>query len=284
MELVFSALSWLEQTFLITKLHDVLEIFIVSFSLYHFCSWLHSDYTKPLLAYFYSYGYAVCFSYFFHLIPLYHILLFTAPIFFILLLIQHQKNLQKHFILQHNTALTPATIAKTDWLDSLVRSILIATHHNKSVTCIIEQRDSLDPLLTKPFSLGVHTQKELVDILLASDSYDSKKVMWITAQGTMISTNATWSEVITSELLFHQESAKTYPQQQAQLITQKTDALVFHISPETEQNFVAYQGKIIAHISVDQIASMLHAILTHKTIPFTFPQGKSYDTHKNSSF
>ena len=285
MELFFEAVTWLKQTLLITKLQDLLEIFIVSLSVYQFCSWLYSDYTKPLLAYFYSYAYAVCFAYFFHLLPLYHILLFTAPIFFILLIIQHQKNLQKHFILQHNNHITAATLANQDWIDHLLRSILLATHHHKSVTCIIEQQDNLEPLLEKPFALGVQAQKELLDILLASDSYDSTKIIWMNAQGTMISTNATWSELIAAELAFHEKNQKSLLKIAAQMLTQRTDALLFHINPQAEEHFIAYQGTILCNMSVNEISTLLHKMMTHKNkTPFTFTQGKSDGSYKNSSF
>src|SRR3989339_2074040 len=158
---------------------DWVEILFFIFITFKISSWLNKDHTKPLLLYFYSYFATLFSAYFFQLTTVYQLMLVTAPIYFVLLVIHHQKNLQKNFILSKNKPLTPAKVIHKEWLETLVRSCLIASHHKKNVTCVIEQSDSLESLINKPFTIDIPIQKHIIDMLLESVSYNDTKLILV---------------------------------------------------------------------------------------------------------
>lgn len=243
---------------------DAIEILFFIGATFKISSWLNKDHTKPLLLYFYSY-FAILFgTYFFQLTTVYQVMLATAPIYFVLLIIHHQKNLQKNFILSKNLPLTPATTIHKEWLETLIRSCLVASHHKKNITCIIEQSDSLETLVDRPFTLDIPIQKHILDILLESVSYNDSKLILVNRNGTILSINASWSDLVVNELIFNQINERQLPQEYAKVVTTKTDAILVHISSELQNNFIAHQGKIVSNVTIDQTLKIIKNLLYKK--------------------
>lgn len=250
----------------IYALKDVIEISFFIFSIFKISTWLNKDHTKPLLLYFYAYFAVLFVTYFFQLSTVYQITIASAPIFFTLLIIHHQKNFQKNFIISQQTPLTPAKIYHKQWLEILIRACLVASHHKKNITCVIEQRDNLTTLLDKPFTLNITIQKQIIDMLLESVAYNQQKIIWVKKDGTLVSINASWSDLIVNELIFDQIPEEKLACHYAKVATSHTDALVFHINTaESTYNFIAHQGKIVENITIDQIIKLIKNILHQNT-------------------
>jgi len=281
----FQSLVYFAQHYLqIYSISDCIEIMFCSFIVVSVASWLAKDHTKPLLLYFYAYFTTLFIAYFFQLPTIYQLTLLVTPIYFILLIIHHQKNLQKNFIIAKNKAITPLTAGHNkEWLEVLLRSLLIASHHNKNITCVIEQSDTLDSLIEKPFSLNIPIQKNIIAILLESKSYDTNKLLVINQQGNITGMNSIWSDLIIQELLFHQIHELRLEQEYAKVATLKTDAIVLHVNSLHQLNFVGYQGKIIENISIDQALKLIQKLLYKKNSE-NLLQGSGYDTSKAASF
>ena len=220
---------------------DCVEILFFIFTTFKISSWLNKDHTKPLLLYFYSYFATLFSTYFFQLTTVYQLMLVTAPIYFVLLIVHHQKNLQKNFIISQNKPLTPAKSMHKEWLETLIRACLVASHHRKNITCIIEQFDSIDTLIEKPFTLDIPIQKKIIDILLESVSYDNTKLILVDRYGMILSINASWSDLVINELIFTQINEQQLPKEYAKVITAKTDAILVHINSEHLHHFIAHQ-------------------------------------------
>ncbi len=263
---------------------DCVEILFFTFVTFKISSWLNKDHTKPLLLYFYSYFTILFCAYFFQLTTVYQLMLVTAPIYFVLLIVQHQKNLQKNFIISKQKPLTPATSIHKEWLETLMRACLIASHHKKNITCVIEQCDSLDTLIDKPFILEILIQKKIIDMLLESVSYDNTKLITVDRHGTILTMNASWSDVIINELIFTQIHERQLPKEYAKIITAKTDAILIHINSEHQHNFIAYQGKIIENITIDQALKLIKNLLHKKDNEQLLSQGIAHDSSKSASF
>ena len=266
----------------IYSLIDCIEIIFFMVVTFNISSWLYKDHTKPLLLYFYSYFALLFSSYFFQLTTVYQVMLITAPIYFILLIVHHQKNLQKNFILSKHKPLTPVKFIHKEWLETLIRSCLVASHQKKNITCIIEQQDSLETLIDKPFILDIPIQKQIIDMLLESVSCDKNKLIHVHRNGTFISMNAAWSDLIINELIFTQISED---QEYAKIITGKTDAILFHINSQHQYHFIAHQGKIIEHVTIDQALKLIKNLLYKKNNEdLLSSQGINHDPSKSASF
>lgn len=263
---------------------DCLEIICFIFAAFKISSWLNKDHTKPLLLYFYSYFALLFCSYFFQLTTVYQVMLVTAPIYFVLLIVYHTKNLQKNFIISQHKPLTPATSIHKEWVETLVRSCLIASHHKKSISCIIEQYDNLETLINKPFTLNIPIQKQIIDILLESVSFDNNKLITVNRDGIMISINAEWSDLVMNELIFTQISEDLLQKEYAKIITAKTDGIVIHIDSQHQHHFVAKEGKIIENITIDQALKLIKNLLYTKNNEKLFSQGINHGPSKSSSF
>jgi hypothetical protein len=263
---------------------DCLEILFFITFIFKISTWLNQDHTKPLLLYFYSYCALLFSTYFFQLTTVYQLMLVTAPIYFVLLLIHHQKNLQKNFMVTTAKSLTPIKSVHKEWLEILIRGCLVASHHKKNITCVIEQFDAIDTLIDKPFRLDIAIQKQIIDILLESVSYDAHKLITVHRNGIIVSINASWSDLIINELIFtpmhEQQISKAY----AQILTTKTDAIVFHINSQHEQHFVAHQGKIIEDISIDQSLKLIKNLLHKKDYEHLLSQGIDHAASKTAAF
>ncbi len=263
---------------------DCIEILFFMFVTFKISVWLHNDHTKPLLLYFYSYFALLFFTYFFELSTVYHLILVTAPIYFVLLIVHHQKNLQKNFILHQNQPLTPAYSPHKEWLETFIRACLVASHHQKNITCVIEQFDQLDTLIDTPFTLHIPIQKQIIDMLLESVAYDTNKLILVDRTGKMISMNATWSDLVINELIFTHIHEQQLPTEYAKVVTVKTDAIVIHINSEHKHHFVAHQGKIVENITIDQILKLVKNILHTKDNEKLVSQGMKHDHKKAASF
>jgi hypothetical protein len=211
-------------------------------------------------------------------------MLVTAPICFVLLIVHHQKNLQKNFIISKHKPLTPAKSVHKEWLETLMRACLVASHHKKNITCVIEQFDSLETLIDKPFSLDIPIQKQIIDILLESVSYDNTKLIAVDRSGTILSINAAWSDLVINELIFTQIPEHQLPKEYAKIITLKTDAILIHINSEHQHHFVAHQGKIIENITIDQALKLIKNLLHKKDNENSLSQGINHDPSKSASF
>lgn len=263
---------------------DMLEIAFLVIAIFKISSWLNKDYTKPLLLYFYSYFAMLFCSFFFQFATIYHLLLVTAPIYFVLVVIHHQKNLQKNFILSQNKPLTPAKVIHKEWLETLIRSCLIASHHKKNVTCVIEQSDSLETLIDKPFSIDIPIQKHIIDMLLESISYNDTKLILVDKHGTIMSINASWSDLVINDCIFNQISEQQLPKEYAKIITAKTDAILIHINSEIQHNFIGHQGRIVENISIDQALKLIKKLLYKKDTETLLRKETHHDQSKSASF
>jgi len=263
---------------------DCVEILFFVFAAFKISSWLNKDYTKPLLLYFYNYFTILFSAYFFQLTTVYQLMLVTAPIYFVLLIVHHQKNLQKNFIISKNKPLTPAKSIHKEWLETLIRSCLVASHHKKNITCVIEQVDSLETLINKPFSLDIPIQKQIIDMLLESVSYDNTKLITVDRHGTILSINASWSDLVINELIFTPIHERQLPKEYAKIITEKTDSILVHINSEHQNHFVAHQGKIIENITIDQTLKLIKNLLYKKDSEISLSQGVNHEPSKSTSF
>lgn len=239
---------------------DCTEIIIYSFTIYALCIWLKTDKTKNILAYFLTYCSVTIAAWALEFPTLTPFLFSYAPIAIILLIVLHEKTLQRNLVTLK--ALTPLQPTPENWLDTLLGCALSIINTNKSITIVIENKDSLDYFLVTPFSINADLSKDILTILLTSSSYEEKKMVWITQHGQIKGMNAVWHaerspEQTTIHTLFNKKDALFY--------TQQSDALIVHINPFQRTFTLITAGKEIPSITSNTIKATIQQHLSPST-------------------
>lgn len=239
---------------------DALEIFMLAACIYYFSCWLRNDRQKNLLLYFYGLCTLVLGTHYLELSTFNTFFLLASPILVIFFIVVHQETLQKNYIMLRNVTPIKETNSE-DWLELLVSTCLMAVNNNKTIHCVIEHKDNLESLITTPMSLYADVQKNLLSMLLESDTLDQTRMIWITSTGRLRGINASWTPYAQDWLA---DSVKNFDswQQDALFFSVKTDAIVFKITPETRSFSIIAQGKSFTGISAAHTLKTIKKYLT----------------------
>lgn len=241
----------------ILLLRDCAEIIFYSSILYVFCIWLKTDKTKNIVGYFLTYCITALSCWYLQMPTMTHFLFSYAPIALLLFIIMHEKTLQKNLVALRT--ITPATAPQDDWLDTVLSSCLTIINANKSVTVVIEHQNSLENFITTPFFINADIGKGILDLLLASTSYDDAKMIWINTTGRLRGINASWH--------VHAETQQIHfiNKQDALFYTLQTDAIVFNLNPITRTFSLIIDGKETSNISAHNARALIKKQLLQQT-------------------
>lgn len=246
------------------SIKDPIEIIIFSACIYWVATWLKKDRDSTLLARFFTYCFCLILISFLSLPTISSFLWFYGPSMFMIGILLHQESLQKNFITFKNAA--PLNTAPSDeWIELLIRACLHARSNNKSLMCIIEQRDSLKLLLDCQIPINSSIDLELLTVLIESPSYDQTTALFITKDGILSGIHCTIKGTQ------HDNFA-----QSAHRLTHKTDALgVILNSTQSGFTFIV-NGSLIEQITAKQLITLIkqQLISTQKTTP---TQGDHYE-------
>jgi hypothetical protein len=251
---------------------DAVEILAFSTIIYYFSLWLRTDRQKNLLGYFYAYCLVVCGAYQLQLAGIIFLCAITSPIVLMLFILAHQHTLQKNFIALGN--IVPAHKESHDWLESLIRSCLVALNNNQEIRCIIEHKDSLQEHLYTPLELQTQVHQDLLAILFASSSYHQDQLLWVTSKGKLIGLNARWS----APAYVHETTtdAAQIWKQEALFFTTKTDAIIFQLTPATRSFTLFVNGKEYPAINTANALTFIKKYLTTSTA-HQYQGGRNYE-------
>ncbi len=263
---------------------DYLEVIFFTFVIYRCLMWLKQDHTKHLVFASYSYFSCLTLSYYFSCTILFSTLLILAPVCLMLCVILHQKQLQKNFVLPSTKHTSIKTMPHKNWIDTLIQSCLIASHHNKHISCIIERNDHIHSLLQTKFILQLPVQKDITDLLLASTNIHNHSLLWTNQSGIIQSINVSWSSFLIQELFVTpQTDSYIMHDEAAILLTQKTDALVFEINTTKNNNTIWYQGKCMQNMTTHQLLVFVKEILQYTDSPKSSIKRKNHDKTNHAS-
>lgn len=253
---------------------DILEILFFSTIMYYFSLWLKKDRQKNLLLYFYSYCAIVLTTHHLHLTTVSSFLFITSPITIMLFILFHQELLQRNFVMLRN--IKTSHPEQGDWLETLLRTTLVAVNNNKEIQCIIEHHDSLATIVTTPLVLYADLQKNLLDMLLESDAFDQHKMVLVNSHGRLLGINASWNAQLHESWIADDVKSKEKWQQDALFFTAKTDAIIFKITPANRSFDIVAQGKIFNNVSAPLALKTMQ-----KYLQATAPKGEI--NHGNQS-
>ena len=225
---------------------DATEILFFSIIIYYFTLWLRKDAQKNLLGYFYTFLFTLVASHYANLTTMHNFLLITAPVALMLFIITHQEILQRNFIALRNITPARKNTINDDWIEILMRSLLVASSHSKELLCVVENHDALAPFIGNEQRLEIPVTHNTLALLLESASLDATRFIWLNAHGSIVGFNATLQEN-ESDWLHH-----------ANMLTTKTDAIFLKVSPTTRSFTIIAGGHTYHNISA------LHALSTLK--------------------
>lgn len=249
---------------------DIIEIIFFSISIYAISGWLRRDTNAQLLIYFYGYATILIISVALQLTTISFIFTVGAPVVAMLCILLHRETLQRNFIM-YTSRMSAHQEQKNDWVEVMLRGCLFAINKRKDLTLVIEHTHHITPMLTTDYAINAPLSAELFAIILQSTTYDSSQLVWVTSSGTLKAINATWQ--LPEQHDWQTPEVKSLPvwQQDALLMTLKTDAIVVHVLPEQRAFDVILTGKIYEKLSATQA---LNIIKKYNTLTLSSAKGE----------
>jgi hypothetical protein len=257
---------------------DLIEIVFFSSIVYFFSLWLKKDRRNNLILYFYGYYALFAITTLIHLPTMSAFLLYSSPIVLILFIVFHQDILQKNFITMRNKPVMVSEDA-VDWPENLIRASLYGINNNKQILCVIEHYSDLKPFLNAPFIFNSPLHQNMLNLLIDSSNFDQHKLLWCNTHGKLIGINATWINTQNQEI----QHSKELPawQQDALLMTLKTDTIVFKADPIRRSFDIIVKGVAYEGISAN---NALTIIKKHIQAPIHFKGDTTHDNTRQTPF
>lgn len=225
---------------------DCIEILFMIIALYSITLWLNKDRTRKLVYYFYTYCTLILICHYVELPLMSSWLITAAPVAAVVCILMHQEILQKSLALP--TKILPAQL-DTQWLDELLQSCLIVMNSKKQVLCILEDKDTLNSLLTTLYPMTTQCRKSIIMLMTGSSLFDQKALIWISADGTLKGINCNWLQC--------QEMKEGDNWTTALHICTKTDALIFKGNPERNTFDIVLHGNVIENLTSSHCRTVL---------------------------
>lgn len=258
MEIVRSIINALLTEYSLLGWYDLIEISFFIMCTSYWLHWLNTDKNKNLAILFCCYSCITIGSYYIELTTISTLLLTTTPLIWVLFILMHQEQLQRNFI--SLAARHTLVSAATSWLSEFISFAFSMLHKHQETIYIIERHHNLSLLLTSPCVINAPATKDLLELLTQQGSPTATN-LWMSSEGIIIGIN--------SSLTVQPNPTNTTPeaqrlprwQQEALLITSKSDALVLHGSPLTHSFDIIVEGKILEHMSPQQTVTLLQRLI-----------------------
>lgn len=240
----------------------IIEILFFSTLFYQISLWLKRDRHLNLLGYWYGYCAIGLLAHILQLNTISSVLFFFTPTIIMLFLMMHQEQLQKNFVALRT--LRPARIPAADWLEQLIRSCIVAVNHNKALICVIERNDSLQDFLNTSCMFNAELHNTTFDMLITSNMFNDKKLVWLNDHGTLRGLNATWN-LAHDDSWYAADTTADVPawQQDALFFTTKTDAIVLGIDTIARTFTIIARGQRYENIAAHHALKFLKKLITN---------------------
>ncbi|HBL98564.1 TPA: hypothetical protein DDZ86_02880 [Candidatus Dependentiae bacterium] len=264
MEIFSQLVAFIKHEWLLVTWRDAVEITVFSYLAHRILRWLGQDQQKNLVAAFYGYFAITVLAFYAQLSGLAIVLFACAPAVAMIFILTHQQTLQKNFITLKTVA--PKRDAADQWLEEVIQASLRGVNKNKTVICIIERTGGLSPFLTARCVFNAPVTRELLTLLMNS-SADAEETLtiWVNQMGLLVAVNPVWHAEY-DEIWVSKEIKMLHKwKQDALFITQKSDALVTVLSPDTRLFDVLVDGKSFDNVSAGYAFSLIKQICFGKT-------------------
>jgi DNA integrity scanning protein DisA with diadenylate cyclase activity len=153
---------------------DFYSLMIVILCVYKFLNFLSSHRTVNLLSYTYILYLNMLFAYFINCQTIFNFLMHSTPVILIILILMHQKNLQKNWL-----GVGVAKIEKNNllWLDELAKILIWAKHHNYFPLILIEQFDEIESILENQIEVNANYNTQLLKSLIDCNQAPTNQII-----------------------------------------------------------------------------------------------------------
>lgn len=257
---------------------DILEIALLSTFFYHVICWLLQDRVNNLIYYFAGYALVVAAAFMLPLPILQILLLWYSPVIMILFVILHEKQLQKNFVATYKSTYK-LTQQVFDWPNILIQTGLHNFIEQQSTLYLIEQDQPLDSLVSTPFIINSPVQKELLEMICASQSYNQMRALWITKHGMLRGINTYWHQNTTtlSDLTYADEDTLI---ESLEPLIENCSAIACFSNAITREWTIVARDCIFKKISAQHALQLLQKLLVYSS---TSARSAYYAEHKNVS-
>lgn len=181
------------------SMRDLSECIMFITLIYGLLSWLARESTKILIVWCYAWllgmliAHSLCFD------TLLFCMLISTPFALIAAIVMHEDKLQKNFVMHRTASVAQNSI---DWIAHLMRALITATNKEKTVLCVIEQKDSLQTYIQSTKPLQAPIAFGTLDMLIQTESQPLSTVL----------ISASNKNIIGSSLVFHYGQTNIQPQ------------------------------------------------------------------------
>jgi len=258
---------------------DLIEIAFFIAAFYRVSCWLARDRSSDLLPHFYGYCVGFIIAYMAGLELISSLLLLSAPVAALLFILVHRETLQKNFI-THKRVVQEAS--NTGWVEALVSASLAAASDDKDTLCVMECSDSLKQFLFAQTAIGASVDRGLLQVLLASPSYDASRMVWVDSDGRLVALNVCHLQSKLAEdtaAVSCKGDIVCEWRENSIALSRKTDALFFRFDAQARR-FQVIAGGIVQNDL--EMTHALHAVKEHMavTIEDGKKEGVGYGTTK----
>ena len=188
-----------------------------------------------------------------------------SPLILTLLVIGHQHSLQKNLVALHK--IQARKQPATNWVEAMMRTILVTINDNKSITCLIERSDDLSNLIQAPFLIQAPVSEQLLTMVMQNNAFDDAKMVWLGDTGTLMAINSQWNHSLETQVT----DTKSTWYEDALLFTAKTDAIMIHADAESRLFTIISDGSTYEQLMATQARDLVTRILS----PDTSNQGET---------
>lgn len=227
---------------------EFIEIAACIASYYFINSLLFNQQDKKLLFYWYGYHALVVSAYILELQTLFFIASCCFPIVLMLAIMLHEQRIQKMFVVaQRLDALTNTSI-KSHWVDELIKFALTRLNEQKDLQVLIENRDTLNSLITAQELINADLKKNTLDLLYDSFIMPPGAFLWVTNSGKIVAL-----------------AARCKHQDLHDALTKSTDCIIFKAETVTRRFTIQYGSKILENLSAHHALNLLHELALNST-------------------
>jgi DNA integrity scanning protein DisA with diadenylate cyclase activity len=255
MEWFTAAITWIKHECMFISWRDIAEILFFSGSVYSFLHWLNQDKQKSLVFWIYGYAALTFGSHFAQLNSMNLMLCFCSPVVLMLFMLMHQHMLQKNFVSLKN--ISPKLDKQYHWLEELMQACLHAINNNREVVCIIERTNSLELFVSAPSTFNATISKEIIELLISTVPNHEPLSLWVNHAGSLVTINPIWHVHPDETWVSPAIKALHKRKQDGLFISQKSDAIIFMLSPTTRLFDVLVEGKTVNQISAGHAFELL---------------------------
>lgn len=250
-----SLFDFFQNMLLITSWRDLLEITLLATFIYAFIRWLAQDQQKNLLGWFYGYTALLMTTYYLNLATIHTTFFIMTPMLLMVFFMLHQQTLQKNFVTLTSLSSQPRNLHH--WLEELIQGCLYTLNKNREIICIIQRSDAIEQFVTAGSIFNAEINRELLELLIEKIDHSGTIILWVTHTGKLHAINPIWRVHVDEIWVTPEVKALHKWKQDAIFMTEKSDAIIFSLSPTTRLCTLIIEGKMVPDLSAHHAFALL---------------------------